>query len=68
MTQSRMTPALSKAVGLDPRPVSYPTLAAVETATDYQLLEWHRFLPSPTDEAGAEVVRVIMNTLFGSDL
>lgn len=54
-----ITPQLSKEVGLKSRDVAYPSLGQVEGASHFQLLEWHRFLPSPDTDERVEVLNEI---------
>lgn len=57
----KITPGLSKTVGWNPRLVAWPKgLQEIEAATDYQLLEWRRFLPP----AETEVQRAMIEAIF----
>jgi len=56
---SLITPQLSKAVGWDDRIVKYPTEEQVDNATDYQLLEWYRFLPCAESDEQLEIINKI---------
>lgn len=52
-----ITPELSKAVGWERGMINnYPTLEAVNTASDYQLLVWYRFLLSPSTEEEIQIM------------
>lgn len=54
----KITPALSRQVGWDKRHVEWPkTIAEIYKASDYQLLVWYRFLPSPENIAQEELIR-----------
>ena len=66
---NRMNPALSKEVGLDPRPTGWPTsLAIVNRATPKQLLTWHRFLPVAEDDLQRALIDRIIFRLFKEDV
>ena len=57
-------PAVSKAVGLDYRVVSWPSsVAAVYAASEYQILEWNRFLPSPQTPLQIQIIGAIVERL-----
>lgn len=55
---------VSKAVGWDPTPVSYPTIDQVLLAgarrDTHSLLRWTRFLPSPANHAEQIVMKMIV--------
>ncbi len=52
--------AISKAVGWESRKVSFPkTAEEVRAASDEQVLEWHRFLPSAETKEQREIQNVI---------
>jgi hypothetical protein len=60
-----ITKELSKKVGWFPRPVHWPyDLKEVDAASDEQLLEWYRFLPSPVDEKERALINRIIERLF----
>lgn len=59
-----ITPELSKTVGWDQRELNYPSKSQVEYATDYRLLEWHRFLKSPENEEQIEITELIIDRLW----
>ena len=62
---SKITSELSKKVGWFPRPVRWPyDLNELESATDEQLLEWYRFLPSPQDDKEKTLINRIIEKLF----
>lgn len=48
--KSTVTPPLGVQVGWNYRDVEWPTLEEVEDSTDFQRLEWARFLPLITHE------------------
>lgn len=57
----KITPELSRAVGWNPREVAWPKdMREIEAASDYQLLEWRRFLPP----AGTELQRALIERIF----
>jgi len=56
---------LSRKVGWYPRPVAWPyNMAEVESASEEQLLEWYRFLPSAEDENQKTMINRIIERLF----
>jgi hypothetical protein len=56
---------IEKRVGWYPRPVSWPfNMRQVESASEEQLLEWYRFLPSAKDEVQAKMISRIIEILF----
>ena len=59
----RITPTLSKAVGWDDRNVLYPRLEDVDDASDFNLLVWYRFLPSPENDEQRTVLDKIIQRL-----
>jgi len=66
---SIITPELSKEVGWEPGPeergLTFPTIEQVLSASDYKLLEWHRFLPSADpDGTDFEVQNLIWKRVF----
>ena len=56
-----ITPELSKRVGWDKPPhITYPTFSLIVGATDWQLLMWYRFLPSPETESQRKIMDFIV--------
>lgn len=57
---TRINSITSKNVGWEPRHVSYPKSEdAIKSATNEQVLEWHRFLPSPMDEEQRRLLNAV---------
>jgi len=55
----KITPEMSKKVGWKPRSVKWPTLEEVETASDEELLTWHRFLPGAKNREHLAIIGAI---------
>ena len=56
---------ISKNVGWFPRQVSWPyDTRELEAASDEQLLEWYRFLPSAENEVQRAMISRIIEKLF----
>ena len=56
---------ISKKVGWFPRQVSWPyDFRELEAASDEQLLEWYRFLPSAENEQQKAMISRIIEKLF----
>lgn len=52
---------LSKAVGWDKRRVEWPeSFEEIEQATDKQIFEWYRHLPSPIDTRQIDLLSAIV--------
>ena len=63
----KITPKLSKAVGWDDRELSWPDLDQVDTASDFRLLEWYRFLHAAKNEEQRNIMTRIMERLRLND-
>ena len=56
----QITPELSKQVGWAPRIVDWPINAEmIETASEFDILIWYRFLPPAETESQREMIKVI---------
>ena len=67
MSTGLFTPGISKAVGWDapPETMYYPSsMAQVDAASAFQLLKWHRFLPSPETDEQRAMIEHIMQRLW----
>lgn len=59
MRKINMTPELSKSVGWEHQSVSWPSLEELESASDYSILKWYRFLPSAITQEHKEIQEVL---------
>lgn len=47
--------------------VAYPALAAVATASNYDIMRWNRFLPSPENDEQVEIIKAVVDRLCAMD-
>jgi hypothetical protein len=65
MRKINQIPELSKSVGWEPQSVSWPSMSELESASDYQILKWYRFLPSAITHEQKQVQEVLYQMVRG---